>query len=1153
MKHISTKKSNIKMKMNNIYLTGGAKAGCALLVVLLTVGACRTGLDTGLEGPAGPGSAGSGYVDLPLQITADPCGATKATALSGAESVGSGALVLAYRSEEGTFESAQYYPEEVLREGDLTIRVPMARCDFYVVGNLQLISRTDGSAVDLLTGLGEDFPGTVGELEEWAYRLDGSDVNSLYRREKMSEVARFGIPYVRTAKNVDVVLASREGTGVPGFTACRRLFAKVELLIDHSAFTAGGAHLDYFVDTEVSVRYANTRLLPFKGQDYENKASAGDIYDGEFYADYWLDIPASEGTAVMVDGTPQTRYTLFVPENMQGTNGNGNPADKTRDNFANGELASSIRFKARLSEAFAGLGGVVSYEFMLGSNNTNDFNVRGGTLYPVNLSFLDRSFRNPYWKVGFEQTADTRLLRLYKYADRSAEFTDADVVVIRPGRESRVYAIGTVAGSGENLLTGTLGYGGSFVANSARDYRLGGDVFVSGTPDRNWIENSGVAVWYDAGTGEIVFHPFDEYSGSFYYNLSIGNTTRDFYVRMLPDGEVRKISVRLMQPIGYSTPDGSLSDGFYVGQRRSLAVSGFVGNVYFRTYQPSCGKNGSITYNAQWGTTADPGSKPGSGWQPFSGWMHVCAFYPNLFAPHRGTWVSNTGYIQFYSDDPFHDGYSPDNPYSVPINVREPRLLVSVDEATLPIDGDTVAIGLGYYAEDGVTKMTSGWFDSDLYTRLLARIRCVTDNSDEDQWMQCLGFNLDSGTYWLDGTVGSLDGKVESASYSTSSGMNNKAYTHRVGRVYFVNDAVPDIYSRDETSSVRTFFSRPFISSDTVRGRKEYGENANGEYLVNYFTSNLVGIQGDVDQLTKDDSAFGVEFGFRYTDGNYANIQWEVSGEHRTYTAGNGESFGPRYDFSVSNQDTGNGCTGYWMYHEASQVTAASNGEPVPGGLIVPYGMQQIVGTVRNRHEYARGVDRPITVSFNFSIKYNYPKASFLVVARNGSSQATVYMLPQKAVKYLKRMGTSLNTAQRTWMMKMCNEDDSYMSSRTLVSTDSGLYRRDTYASGFFVSASTVSFPRLDYYAEYLSQLAYGNSTSLSVWNNNAIRLLENWNGGSHSQVVTSTPMGSNLIALPERRSWTTYDYYCDICPQTIQSTQGMIFTKSERFSTYSY
>lgn len=1122
------------------------KAVCVALLAILVLGACRTELDDGPAGPAGSAPGDAGYVDLPLQIAVDPVPGTKATALSGVESVGSGALVLVYRSDAGTFETAQFFPQEVLEQGSLSIRVPMTICDFYVVGNLQMVSRTDGRAVDLLSGLGDAFPGTEEELEAWVYRLDGSDVDARLRRERMSEVARFGIPYVRVAKHVNVTEASRDGTGVPGFTACRRLFAKVELNVDHSAFTGGGTNLDYFVDTKVYVRYANTKFLPFKGQDYENKAAAGDIYDGENYADYWLDIPASEGRAVMVDGTPLTQYTLYVPENMQGQNGNTRPEDKTRDNFVNGELASSIRFEARLSESFAGLGGLVSYEFMLGFNNTGDFNVRGGTLYPVNLSFLDKSFRNPYWKVGFEQSSDARTLRLYKYADRSAEFGDSDVLVIRPGRESRVYVIGTAPGSDENLLTGALGYDDTFVAVSAKDYRLGGSVFVSGSADRNWVESSGVGTWYDADAGCIVFHPFDEYSNSFYHNLDIGNTTRDLYVRMLPDGAVRKISVRLLPPIGYSTPDGSLTEGFYVGQKRSLRVSGFAGNVYFRAVQPACGDGGSVTYNAQWGTSADPGSKPGNGWQPFGGSMDVFAFYPNIFAGHPETWIANTGYIEFYSDDPFHDGYTADSPYSVPINVREPRLKVTSTSVTLPIDGDEMNVGLGYYTEDGVTRMTNGWFDSTLYATLLAPVTAYCNSGTEDQWMQCLGFNLDSGEYWLKGTVGSRNDAIENASYPQT---GSHSYCHQVGTVYFVNNQIPDLYGVGNGCSVRTYVSKPFIRNGTVRGRSGYGETANGEYVVNYFGASSL---GDMVMLTKDDSSFGVEFGFRYQGGNFANIHWEVTGNHRTYTAGNGQTFAPVYDFNASNQDTGSGGTGYWMYNEADQAVTASNGEPVPGGLIVPYGEQHIVGTVRNKHEYAGGVDRPVTISFDFSIKYNYPAACFFVVARTGNAKASVYMLPQKVVKYLKRMGAGLNTAQRTWMMKMCNENDSYMSGRSLVSTEPGLYRTDTQASGYFVSASSVSFPRTDYDAVYLSKLAY-NDNRLATWSNTAIHLIENWNGGWRTQVEAPYPMFSSYIALPERRSWTTYEYFYDICPQTIQSTQGLIFTKPQAYTNYSY
>ena len=278
----------------------------------------------GLErNPAFPEGADA-YVDLPLKIATEAESATKATYLSGVESCGSGALVLCYRTATGTFESATFFTQAQLdqaiadpEEHPLWLgRVPVDRCDFFVLGNLHLIDKTSGTPVELPEGLGEAFPGTRSALENFTYWLDGRDVGDHLRMELMPEVKTYGIPYVQAAWNVNVGEIAQAGTGIPGFTSCRRLFAKVNVTIDHSVFDDDGASVNQFVNQRLMVRYANTKFQPFRYTDsgmvtpdpYPQKATAaGDIWSGENWADYDVDMAP--------DNAHVNTYTVYVPEN----------------------------------------------------------------------------------------------------------------------------------------------------------------------------------------------------------------------------------------------------------------------------------------------------------------------------------------------------------------------------------------------------------------------------------------------------------------------------------------------------------------------------------------------------------------------------------------------------------------------------------------------------------------------------------------------------------------------------------------------------------------------------------------------------------------------------------------------------------------------
>lgn len=128
--------------------------------------------------------AGPGYAEVPVAldfVAGDP--QTKAPLLSGADDAQrGGVLFLVYRSATGRLDSYRFFkPAELAGAASrpLTLRLPLAECDIYVLGNLLAVSRQDPSVTaDLAEALGSAFPADEAELEAMAYRLDGGNINA---------------------------------------------------------------------------------------------------------------------------------------------------------------------------------------------------------------------------------------------------------------------------------------------------------------------------------------------------------------------------------------------------------------------------------------------------------------------------------------------------------------------------------------------------------------------------------------------------------------------------------------------------------------------------------------------------------------------------------------------------------------------------------------------------------------------------------------------------------------------------------------------------------------------------------------------------------------------------------------------------------------
>ena len=98
-----------------------------------------------------------------------------------------------------------------------------------------------------------------------------------------------------------------EGKGIPDSDKCRRLFSKVTVRIDHSAFDGSGADPDCFVNRKLYLRQVNGRLQPFSTVS-QKAAEAADVLTE---SDYDPDMRATSASVAT--------YSFYVPENMQGT------------------------------------------------------------------------------------------------------------------------------------------------------------------------------------------------------------------------------------------------------------------------------------------------------------------------------------------------------------------------------------------------------------------------------------------------------------------------------------------------------------------------------------------------------------------------------------------------------------------------------------------------------------------------------------------------------------------------------------------------------------------------------------------------------------------------------------------------------------------
>ncbi len=1029
---------------------------------------------------ARPEEDGVERAELPVTIRPDVPGgdATKASLLHDVETRGSGALVLVFRSGTRQLDSYRFFSQDELdgqAGAPLHLRVPLTRCDFYILGNLNAVSLTDGRISHLMEALGADFPTDEDSLEALVYRLDGGSLNAAWRRERFAEVAACGIPYMHVSKGVDTPAQLAQGQGIPGSDRCRRLFSKVTVRIDHAAFDDGGAEPARFVNARLFLRQANARLQPFS----ESPQRAAEAVDVLAESDYDPEMASSNASV--------TTFSFYVPENRQGTllPGNADSRSKTPDELTRQGQGSVVpfltyvEFAGRLDPAAGGYGGEVTYRFYPGADNCTNFDLERGREYEISLSFRIGSLFEPDWKVQPGDWSDRRLFCLTAdpgFADRLPE---GRTLAVRAGRPGALYVYmnpSAALGSTNALLGREIAGSTAFVPKDVTDCAWYGDLMTPGTEVRAWLDARGIMPAWDKTAGRLTLVVTDPAR----FHTHVGES-RSVSLQLLPAGGTVSFTVSLLPDISVTVADGlSLTEGFYLGQRRRVTVSGFAGStVCYAADQDPCGRSASgaaHTANVQWKASSSasdpfptvrtdaaghvvlrPAEYPG---QRLSGsTLDVYAFYPNHFQASHAGWHSKDGKILFFSEDYLNDAFE------LPVRISEPQLRVNDGGVILPIDGTEIQTDCGWWSFDGSVRLTASSFDPVLLSSRLA-LTLSSWTGSHAAWMDCLSLDAGTGLMSVRRTTSS-EGKLEERDFSRTNG----AWSTSLGRVEVRSAVLPELFRTP--SPFALWVSALHI--DRLRSGAHCTIDQDGKvFQSDYFNGSAA------DQL-EEDGKFSMGAEFSFVGGDLSRIEWVRTGNAMSYPCSWApyETIQPVIDFTVDVPDTGSGGSFSWVYDESRQVTVSSSGEPVPGGLILPYDTQTMTGTVTNRWD-----GRRFTTRVSFDLTYPVITANLLVVARPGVEHASVWLMPYKITRYLLRIGKDVDTAARRRMMQLFGRGDwpNYIYTSNRYRTRSGL-------NAYHSPGSWTGTPLTDYSIKYLWEFLY-NNTGVSAWTREAVERL---------------------------------------------------------------
>ena len=1087
----------------------------AALACLLSLDACKPDELITYFGEQPGEQDGRGWAEMPLTLSpATGETGTKASLLKDVEARGSGALVLVFRSDTRRLATSRFFRQEELDNQaavPLRLHVPLALCDFYILGNLNAIRQADGAAVNLMDALDASFPLEESTLEAMVYRLDGGALGGGFRRETFADVATFGIPYALVKKNVNTASLVGSGQGLPDADRCSRLFSKVTVRIDHGAFDGGGANPEYFVNTRLYLRQANGRLQPFSDAPQRAQEAA----DVLAQSDYDPDMQSTNASV--------TTFSFYVPENMQGTllPGNTDSRRKTRDELIARNLSAVepyltyVEFSGHLDPAAGGYGGDVTYRFYLGRDNCSNFDLERGREHKVSLSFRVGSIFDSDWRVEPVLT-DSRTFALTADASFTTDIgavNGSRLVAVRKSRPGAFYVYMNPLGSlgGANLLLGKdASSSAAFTPASLSDCSWYGAFLQGGTEDAAWLADHGISASWDKASGRLAFTVTDAAK----FDARRADPARTFTLKLLPGGTVTTdFRIGLYDDLQLSVADGkSLTEEFYMGQKRHVTVSGFSSSdVRYAAVQGPCGTESGAAQNRnrQWKTVnsgtlsggfpscavdgnGNPLLDPANGAyaaQAYSGGLDVYAWYPNRFQESHG-WQSRDGKIVFFTSDWLNDTLE------VPVRVQEPRLASANEFSTiyrLPLDGTPVATAdYGYKVFDGSAPLPQSTFDPTLYASLLSLSGSVSNGLGE-----CVGYDMTAHRVYCSDTQSATYGDLAAKEVS-SNGVVRQGSSNLIGEFSVSPNGASGLFGSGPVYRTRFYFSAPVVKSINVSGNN-WNTGSSTTVTVNYFKSN-------VNQF-EDDESFWINMKYYFTNSDLSNLNISPEGDKTTFTVGT-TTYGPVYEVQASSYDTGSGGELKWVYDESKQVKQAPGGQMIPGGLLLPYGRQSIRFTFTNRHS-----GRAVTVTSDKSVTLQYSTPFAFFVSATNRRYAQVFLVPAKNVKYLKRCAATATRAQRTWMTQLFGHRS--WSDNTLID------KAYPYAAGgvaayhvLYDPSTSKSFPLDNFDIQYVVP----SSGSSSRWTNAGItKISDQIPGDNSSRCFSPNNYGAFMVKI---RQW---------------------------------
>jgi hypothetical protein len=182
----------------------------------------------------------------------------------------------------------------------------------------------------------------------------------------------------------------------------------------------------------------------------------------------------------------------------------------------------------------------------------------------------------------------------------------------------------------------------------------------------------------------------------------------------------------------------------------------------------------------------------------------------------------------------------------------------------------------------------------------------------------------------------------------------------------------------------------------------------------------------------------------------------------------------PVIEYEVSRYDTGSGGEIHWMYYEDHQTMSVGS-EPVPGGLVVPYGEQVITGNYRNKWD-----GREFSATLSFVLKHVVGYCSFIGARAN--RYATLYFVPNKGAKYLEQMGARVTVNQRAWMRMVLGQREITGTAKP-DSYGSCMYQKTPGIQEYYVTNTNVPIPASNLDIRFVPDYA-----SATVWSDAALQ-----------------------------------------------------------------